>query len=224
MSNRWVVFGHSDGGHAVLGVEAHQAEAPELELLGTVAAAPYTSIAEHTARFKMMADTAKDATVRQTERVTEQFQVALMTVGLLAESDDFDPGTVMGDDLKRVLPAFRAACSVPSIAIIGDAIKAKGDAFAGLKPGWAETPRMRAFLAANDPAVTPNFTLRKPTLIVQGTADPLVLEPLTSAFVAKLQAAGAPVTYKRYEGADHFTVIRRADADVLAFLGDRFNR
>ncbi len=30
------------------------------------------------------------------------------------------------------------------------------------------------------------------------------------------------VTYKVYPGADHFTVISRADADVLAFLAARF--
>jgi len=37
-----------------------------------------------------------------------------------------------------------------------------------------------------------------------------------------LRARGAPVTYKVYPCADHFTVIRRADADVLAFLAARF--
>jgi len=224
LSSRWAVFGHSDGGHAVLGVEAHLAEAPELTLVGIVASAPYASIQEHAARFKRIADTASDAQAAQTARVTEQFQVALMAVGLTAESNDFDPSTVMGVDLKQILPAFKAVCSVPSIAIIDNAIKAKGRAFAGLKTGWAETPRMREFLGANDPAVTPNFTLRTPTLIVQGTADPLVLEPLTGAFVAKLQSAGAPVAYKRYEGADHFSVIRRASTDVLTFLRDRFSR
>jgi hypothetical protein len=31
------------------------------------------------------------------------------------------------------------------------------------------------------------------------------------------------VTYKTYLGADHFMVIRRADADVLAFLAARFH-
>lgn len=35
-------------------------------------------------------------------------------------------------------------------------------------------------------------------------------------------ARGAPVTYKTYPGADHFTVIRRTDADVLAFVAARF--
>lgn len=74
----------------------------------------------------------------------------------------------------------------------------------------------------NDLAITPGFTLRLPTLIVQGTADTFVPEPLTTAFVTRLRARAARVTYKRYPGADHFTLIKLADADVLAFLQTLF--
>lgn len=147
-----------------------------------------------------------------------------MTVGLMVQSPGFDPSAIMGDDLKRILPAFRSQCSVGAIAVIDAAVEEKGASFAGLKPGWAANPRMSAFLAANDPAAAPGFTLHRPTLIVQGTADPFVLEPLTTRFVERLRATGASVTYKRYPGADHFTIIRRADADVLAFLRDVFRR
>ena len=224
LSNRWAVVGHSEGGHAVLSVEAHADEAPELTLVGTVASAPYTSVAETAAISGRTARTAGSRAAVENGRMMEQFQVALMTVGVMAQSPDFDPGAIMGDDLKRVLPAFRAECSVGAIGLIGDVVNAKGAAFDGLKPGWAANPDMARFLAANDPAVSPGFTLRRPTLIVQGTADPFVLEPLTTRFVAKLRAGGAPVTYKRYAGADHFTIIRRADADVLAFLQERFRR
>jgi alpha-beta hydrolase superfamily lysophospholipase len=69
--------------------------------------------------------------------------------------------------------------------------------FAGLKPGWDTTPQMRAFLANNDAAVTPGFTLHRPTLIVQGSDDAFVHEQLTTAFVTRLKARGATVTYKR---------------------------
>lgn len=222
LSSRYVVVGHSEGGHGALDVDQHAGEAPELTLLGIVAMAPYTSIEATAVLSAERARSARDPAKAQSFRVTEQFQVMLMTAGLLAQSPDFDPGTVMGDDLKRVLPQFRASCSVPSIAVIQGAMKAGGASFAGMKPGWAKTPRMHAFLVANDPAVTPGFTLHYPTLIVQGTDDPLVAEPLNTRFAAQLCARGAPVTYKTYPGADHFTVIRRADADVLAFVAARF--
>ena len=222
LSSRWAVVGHSDGGHAVLGVEAHTAEAPELALVGTVALAPYTSIEAGVTSFAKAGRNANNKAEARNGRKLAEFNVAMMTVGLTVQSPDFDPSGVMGNDLKQTLPVFVTRCSPEAIAGIGDAIQAKGTAFRGFKPGWAANPRMKAFLAANDPAVMPGVTLRKPTLIVQGTADTFVLEPLTTKFVAKLRAAGAPITYKEYPGADHFTVIRQAEADVLAFLHERF--
>ena len=224
LSNRYAVFGHSEGGHAVLSVEAHAAEAPELTLVGTVASAPYTSVAATAEISGRTARTASDRAVVANARMMEQFQVALMTVGLMVQNPGFDPAAIMGKDLERLLPAFRAQCSVGAIGLVESAVKAKGTAFDGMKPGWEENPSMRAFLATNDPGANPGFTLRRHTLIVQGTADPFVLDTLTTGLVAKLRARGAPVTYKRYPGADHFTIIRQADSDVLAFLGDRFRR
>jgi pimeloyl-ACP methyl ester carboxylesterase len=222
LSNRYAAVGHSEGGHGALSVDRHAGEAPELTLVGIVASAPYTSIAAIAAFSAARGSAESDPEKAQSFRVTEQFQVMLMSAGLLAQSPDFNLGTVMGDGLKRVMPQFLASCSVPSIAVIQEAMKAGGTHFAGLKPGWETTPQMRAFLAENDPAVTPGFTLHHPTLIVQGSADPLVPEPLNTRFISQLSARGAPVTYKVYAGEDHFSIIRRADGDVLAFLAARF--
>lgn len=224
LSSRWAAVGHSDGGHGVLGVEALAGEARGTTYVGTVASAPYIAIEAHAARF---AADGKAATSRQAAlqgKMMQQFQGALMTTGLKAEQPSFREALIMGPDLAATLPRFRALCSVAAIGTIDAAVKAKGDTFRGLTPGWATQSQMRAFLNANDPAVKPGYTLRKPTLIVQGSADPFVLEPLQTPFVAKLKARGAPVTYRIYDGADHFTVIRKADADVLAFLRQRFAR
>jgi alpha-beta hydrolase superfamily lysophospholipase len=223
LSNRIAAVGHSEGGHGALSVDAHVSEAPELTLVGIVASAPNTSVA---ALARIYGERARTLTGKVAEEalVNEAHRVMLMTVGLSAKSPDYNAGEVMGKDLRQVLPKFRASCSVPSFLLIGDAIRAGDPTFEGVKPGWADTPQMRAFLQANDPAVTPGFTLKRPTLIVQGTLDPLVLEPLTTKFVAKLKAKGAPVTYRKYPGADHFTVIRRANADVLDFLKTRFKQ
>ncbi|MDP8920529.1 MAG: alpha/beta fold hydrolase [Pseudomonadota bacterium] len=224
LSNRVAVVGHSDGGHAVLGVEAHIGEAPQLELVGTVASVPYTSIAATADHFGEAARTADAKATGDQALMMHQFQGALMTVGLTAQSSGFDPATIMGPDLARLLPEFRSLCSVNAIGVIDKAVKAKGAAFAGLKADWASNPVMQAFLAANDPAVTPGFMLHRPTLIVQGNADTFVLEPLTTAFAERLRTAGAPVTYKVYPGDDHFSIIRSANPDVLAFLRQRFGR
>ncbi len=222
LSNRYAAMGHSDGGHLALGVEAHAHEAPELEFVGTVASVPYTSVAATADHFGEAARTANDGAAANQARMMREFQGALMTVGLTADKPAFDPRAVMGNDLAGLLLEFRSLCSVKAIGTIDAAVKAKGEAFDGLKKDWATNPDMRAFLAANDPAASPDFLLRRPTLVVQGTADGFVLEPLTTAFVERLRGKGAPVTYKTYPGADHFSVIRKADDDVLAFLRERF--
>ena len=127
----------------------------------------------------------------------------------------------MGPDLASTLTRFRSLCSVAAIGTIDAAVKSKGAAFQGLDSNWASQPLMQAFLATNDPAVTPGY---KPVLIAQGNADPFVLEALQTPFAEKLQASGAPLTYRVYEGADHFSIIRRADADALDFLRQQFAR
>jgi len=66
-----------------------------------------------------------------------------------------------------------------------------------------------------------NTTTRAPILVVQGTADDLILPGLTDAFVQKACHEADTVDYSRYLGADHFTVIFAARADVLNWFAAR---
>jgi S-formylglutathione hydrolase FrmB len=87
---------------------------------------------------------------------------------------------------------------------------------------WAANPKMAAFLAKNDPAVDPDFHLKKPTFIALGPDDAFVFENTTRALVARLKSDGAPVTYNEYPHTDHFTVIRASQPDIMSFLKQRF--
>ncbi len=224
LSNRFAVVGHSEGAHGVLGVEAHMKEAPELRLTGTVALAPYGSIKKLVSKFARMGRTGKGVAA-SVGTTNAQFNVALMAVALQAQSPKWNASAIMGNDLKRLLPKFKTLCSVGAVALIANAIKAKSSGtFAGYKRGWAHNPQMKAFLAANDTAVQPGFTLHRPILIAQGTADTFVLKSLTSALVAKLHRKHAPVTYRTYAGDDHFSVIKDATPAVLTFLRSLFRR
>lgn len=217
LSSRLALVGHSDGGRAVLAVEAFAAEAPELSLKGTIALAPFTSIdATVSALGELALKTPDKATALAAQ---QNLYVAAMATGLLAQSPSYNLGSVMDADLQKLLPTLKTKGIVEATALVTQAVTTKTpEGFLGFKAQWSTTPEMKAFLAANDPAVTPGFTLRLPTLIVQGTKDGSVLEPLTAAFSSKLIATGAPVTYRTYEGADHFTVIRKANTDMLVFL------
>lgn len=217
LSSSWMAVGHSDGGHAVLGVEAFAAEAPELTFKGAVAYAPYTSIEASVSAAGRLASS--NPTKARDYLVGQNFNVALMTTGLVAQSPTFDVGSVMGDDLRQQMAAFKTRCSVPALAGLTQAVAAKAPGtFSGFKAQWSAVPEMSAFLAANDPAVEPGFNLRLPTLIVQGTADVFVPDSFTTTFANKLIAAGDPVSYFEYAGADHFTLIPDATPDVLNFL------
>lgn len=112
LSMRWVAFEHSEGGHGVLRVEAHASEAPGLIFLGTVASAPYNSVVATDVLSGQQADMAKTDSAAVAARMGQNFQVALMTVGLTAQSPSFDPRTVIGEDLHCMLPTFDAQCSV----------------------------------------------------------------------------------------------------------------
>lgn len=220
LSNRFAVVGHSEGGHAVLGVEAFAAEAPELILKGTVAYAPYMSIADSVSTLSEMA--VRDPGKSIDYIVQQNVNVAVMATGLAAQSPAFDPGSIMGSDLEMLLPNFKTKGVIKIIADVKRAVTAKTPtAFSGFKTGWNTVPEMNAFLAANDPAATPGFNLRIPTLVVQGTNDVSVLEPLTAAFTSKLIAKDSPITYRKYAGADHSTVITVATPEVLTFLAER---
>lgn len=220
LSRKYVSVGHSDGGHAVLGVEAFTKEAPEFEYLGTVAIAPYTAIA---ATVSELAKKAKENPAQAADfTALANFHVGLMATGLSVTDRSFDPASIMGKDLASLLGGFKTKCSVPAITAVTEAVKAKGEAFQGYKDNWAATPKMSDFLERNDVAVDPNFRLTKPTMILVGTKDPFIFNDLTQQLVKRLETAGTPVTYKEYGGEDHFTVIRTSQSDIMAFLRQRF--
>lgn len=217
LSKRWAVVGHSDGGRGALAVESYVAEAADLDLKGIVALAPFTSIEASVRRF---GDLARNNPAKADELVALQnFYVAGMATGLIAENASYDLVSVMGTDLQKLLPVIRMQGSPGAIATVTKTVTAKTPAgFRGFKADWSTEPAMAAFLAANDPAAIPSFRLRLPTLIAQGTDDGFVAEPLTAAFSAKLVAIGSPVTYRTYAATDHLSIVKAANSDVLAFL------
>lgn len=218
LSNRWAAVGHSDGGHGVLGVETYAGEAPELAYKGTVAFAPFTSIS---AQVKLL-DTfaAADPANLVGYRASQNILVGIMAVGLAAQQPTFQASQVMGAELLALMPTVKNSCIFPAfVAVLTDIATKTPALFAGFKPGWDADPSMSAFLKANDPGVMNGFVLLKPTLVLQGTADPTVIESLVTALVVKLQAAGSTaLTYKTYAGADHQNVVPIGTADMLGFL------
>jgi alpha-beta hydrolase superfamily lysophospholipase len=217
LSNRWAAVGHSDGGHGVLAIETYAAEAPELSYKGAVAFAPFASVSDQVKLLDTFA--AGDPANLANYRGFQDLLVGMMTAGLTAQQPAFPLANVMGPDLVALMPTIKGECIFPAFVAVASAVGANPAGFTGFKAGWDSDPAMSAFLAANDPGVINGFVVRKPTLVLQGTADANVFEAQVAALVTKLQAAGSPaLVYKTYAGANHQTVVPAGTADTIAFL------
>ena len=64
------------------------------------------------------------------------------------------------------------------------------------------------------------LTIKSPCLILQGSDDPVVPVEQTRAFVAALQARGAPVDYHEYDGEGHGWRRPETTEDELTRMGD----
>lgn len=217
LSSNWAAIGHSEGGHQVLALEGTAAEARRYNHRGTVAIAPYANIAA--AVQVMGAAITADPANALTSRGAQENTVLMFGTALSTQNSSWAATQVMGADLAALLPVAKASCIFQQFGQVVQTVATRGPAsFQGFKAGWSDEATMKAFLQANDIGVDSAFRVARPTLVLQGTADPFVFETLQTPFMQRLKAAGMPVTYKVYAGADHGDVLVQGRADMLAFL------
>jgi pimeloyl-ACP methyl ester carboxylesterase len=203
IGRRWVVMGHSQGGHAALfAATLAQAGLPGLDLIGAVAIAPAGSVP----------DVAK---LRDGPApVSALGFLALALLGVAAA----DPALRLDQLLSQ--PAL-ALLAMAETSGIDDLLAAgprppigPGNVF---RPG-ADLGPLRRALAANDPAT---LRLRIPALIVQGSDDPITAPGRTDHIARSLTANGAAVDYHVYPGRGHFDVIAAAHAQNARWIDAR---
>jgi len=201
LSERMLVWGHSQGGHAALwtGIIA-PGYAPELSLAGVAALAPGSDLPEQvkrtqatlagrlidaylvTAYSEVYPDVRFDATVRGGARVLTR------------------------DIARRCLDGRRMLASVAEAHLLG------GSIFRADPSTGALGTRLRQNV--------PDGPIAAPVLIAQGLADPLVLPDTQAAFVAARCRAGQPLTYLTYPNRDHVSLVAPGSpliADLLAW-------
>lgn len=187
-SDRVVVWGHSQGGHAALwtGIVA-PTYAPDVPLAGVAAVAPASDLrplleaAQHTLVGRIMSSF-----------VLRAYGEAYADVAF----DAYVPGwrrLVAGDMAGRCLAGRKALFSVAEALLIGGTIFAT-------PPGAGPLGER---LAQN----TPDHALPSPLLIAQGLADDLVLPEIQQRFVRRRCEAGQALAYRTYPGRDHLSVV-----------------
>jgi predicted esterase len=205
LSRRFVIAGHSQGGHAALFAAAAAPKwVPELRLRGTVAFAP----ASH---------------------LKSQFQAAvgikgaggglgaIIALGLRAV-DTSDPGlrvpSLLTPRAAALYPQTRSRCY--------DELS-RTDSFGGLPLNQfvqsnANLAPVLTVLGESDPE---HLRMRTPVRIEQGTADQTVFESFTKQLADEYAANGVKVAYKTYDGVNHGDVVNAAAADATRWIRRR---
>jgi pimeloyl-ACP methyl ester carboxylesterase len=206
LSKRFVIAGHSQGGHAALFAASLAPKwAKDLRLRGTVAFAPASHLSE---QFPLA-----------TQITTPGGGLgAIIALGLRAyETAQPSPG------VASLLTPRAAALFPETTSECYDALS-KPDSFGGLplnevfQPGVDLGPLVTT-IDANDPE---NLRIKTPVRVEQGSADGTVFQTFTDQLVDKYEAAGVPVTYRVYDGVSHGGVVDSGAADATSWIRTRF--
>lgn len=192
----FVVFGHSEGGHAALYTGAlARSYAPDLRLLGVAAASPPTDLPALGANLDRL----------------DYGSAYLMW--LAAGIDEAQVATIVTGRGRQLVHLVEDSCSDAFVAAFHNLT---------VKDVFRYDPRATApwaqALAARD---TPILPTGLPVLIMQGARDPIVVSRVTGAAADRLCRAGDTVDYHEYAAAAH-NVVPAAAHDLNAWLAARF--
>jgi pimeloyl-ACP methyl ester carboxylesterase len=205
LSKRFVIAGHSQGGHAALfAAGAAPRYVPELKLRGTVAFAPASHLK---AQFQAIMNIAQPGGGLG----------AIVALGLRA-SDTADPGlhltSLLAPQAAALYPQTKARCY--------DALS-KADSFGGLpldqfmSKSKDLTPLLD-LVGDNDPE---HLRPRTPVRIEQGVADQTAFESFSKQLVDEYAANRVKVVYKTYPGVNHGGVVDAAAPDATTWIRKR---
>lgn len=205
ISTHYVVVGHSQGGQADLFAASQgPGYAPELVLLGNVAFAPGSHIAERL------------ALVMKSDKVELSLPYVLyVLVSYAGDNPDIDLTRILTPTANAHLPDLLVGC-------MSHALTTGYWASALAKEQFLPHPDLDALLkmaAQNEPGA---LEIAVPTLIAQGTGDMTVPPATTDATVAKLCTGGNAVLYRTYKGANHDGVMVTGAADARDWIKARF--
>jgi len=202
-SKRFLIAGHSQGGHAALFAAGDAATwTPELKLRGTVAYAP----ASH---MRLQADSLPLLTSPSSLTAL----ASMIVKGASVVSNDIDANALLSDQALAFYPQTETEC----LARLAQTDNLGGIAPSTLIREGADTTPLFDLLDEQNPDVT----TAAPILLAQGEADTTTFKFLTDILNDELLALGDTVDYKLYPGVDHGGVIDAAKADAMSFFQER---
>jgi acetyl esterase/lipase len=205
-SNRFAVWGHSQGGHASLYTgELAASYAPDLKLVGVAAAAPATYLVELFDADKS-SPTGKELTAMALYSWSKLYNDPATN---LVEGDAADAYEQMAHDCIESVPEFLA---------IENAEKPL-NRVQFLKADPTEIEPWRGIMLRNTPG---QAAAGAPVFIAQGTADTTVRPEITKQFGETLCKQGTRVSFIELAGVNHTFAAKNSVGQALRWMGDRF--
>ncbi|MBD7920266.1 DUF308 domain-containing protein [Cellulomonas sp. Sa3CUA2] len=207
LSDRHVVWGHSQGGGAALwtGIVAPD-YAPDVDLLGVAALAPASNPSALLAHLPEVSVGALFA--------------AYLAQGYTATYPDVRLDDVVRPGARVIVREMAHRCLAERGVVVSALTALLLD-----QPVWAhDDPYTGAFGARLDENV-PDGAIDAPLLVAQGTADSIVVASAQDAYVAARCAAGHAVDHRSYPGLDHVALVEPDSPLIpalLAWTADRF--
>ena len=200
LSNRVVISGHSQGGHAALwAASLAPSYTPDLHVLGTVAFAPESHTAQQASLLRSVSSTSLTGLA------------AMILRGVSVAYPRLDINAVLTPQAAALYPQTLTKC----LDQLDQPNSLGGLPLNQLVSQNADLTPVIKDLALNDPD---NLKIKGKVLIEQGLADTTVLPPFDQQLSQELAHNGAKVTYHTYAGATHTGVLTAAAKDATAFL------
>lgn len=198
--SRWVALGGSQGGHAAIATnELAEAYAPELDLAGTVAAAP-------AALF--------DRTYGLLDQIVSRIVGVMALYGAATEHPEIDVADYVGPRTAAVAAeVFPDQCLG---AIIPAFFAIPAEEFWSNDPMTTEPAR--SIMLANDVG---RVAVDSPLMLITGTADDRVVIERARDIYATLCETGQVTEYLEHEGGTHGDIVTRSLAQITAFFEAR---
>jgi alpha-beta hydrolase superfamily lysophospholipase len=200
ISKRYLIAGHSQGGHAALfAAGLARSWQPTLKLRGTVAFAPASHLLDQASLLPALTSPSGLTAL-----------ATLIVDGASTASKQINVNQILSDRVLQFFPLLQQQC----LGRLGQSDELGGIPPSQLERSGADLSAINPVLAAMNPAVRTSA----PVLIPQGESDTTVFKVFTDQLVGELNGLGDQVTYKTYPGIDHVGVVTAGEADALAFF------
>jgi pimeloyl-ACP methyl ester carboxylesterase len=200
IGRRFLVAGHSQGGHAALfAAGLAKAWAKGLKLRGTVAFAPASHILEQVSLLPLLTSPSSLTAL-----------AVLIVDGAATQSKQINVAAILSDRVLAFYPLLQTEC----VEQLGSASRLGSVPPSEIQRQGSDLSPLLPELAKMNPLVRSGA----PIMIAQGDADMTVFPNFTDQLNNELLGAGNQVTYRKYPGIGHGDIVVAAQADALAFF------